>query len=222
MKDFQQNIVPALGQNKEVYYPITESEHGLRILFVGNSITKHQPKPSIGWERDCGMAASCEERDYVHLLLAKMQNESIPVTASILKVAPFEWGFQSMAVEDMYAQGRGFAADIVIMFFGANVDKTYDVDPNPPKTFGQAYEELRNWLDVGHTRFFHSQGYYIRPKLDEEKQAIAEKHGDVFINIEDIRNRAETHGMYNHPNDLGMQEIADRFWEAMKADIVRE
>lgn len=214
MNDLQENIVPVLNQNKEEYYPLTESEQGLRVLFVGNSITKHEPKPSIGWDRDCGMAASCVENDYVHLLLEKLRQSDIPITASILQVAPFEWEFQTMPVQSTYEKGRAFGADVVIMFFGANVTKSYDADPNPPKTFGAAYEELRNWLDTGHTRFFHSQGYYIRPKLDEEKQAVAEKYGDGFIGIEDIRNRAETHGMHNHPNDLGMSEIAQRFWKA--------
>ena len=28
-----------------------------KILFVGNSITKHAPKADINWLNDCGMAA---------------------------------------------------------------------------------------------------------------------------------------------------------------------
>ena len=40
------------------------------------------------------------------------------------------------------------------------------------------------------------------------------------MNLEDIRNREDAHGRYNHPGDLGMQLIADRFWEKM-ADRVR-
>ena len=216
MKNLQENIVPVLDQNKEEYYPLTETEGGLRILFVGNSITKHAPKPSIGWDRDCGMAASSLENDYVHLLLQKLKEKGVPVTASILQVAPFEWEFQAMSVADTYARGRAFAPDIVLMFFGANVTKAYDTDEHPSKTFGQAYTELRNWLDTGRTRFIHSQGYYIRPKLDAEKREVAEKYGDAFITIEDIRTRAETHGMHNHPNDLGMREIAERFWETLE------
>ena len=40
---------------------------------------------------------------------------------------------------------------------------------------------------------------------------MAKKRGDVFVNMEDIRTRADAHGRYNHPGDLGMQLIADRF-----------
>ena len=42
---------------------------------------------------------------------------------------------------------------------------------------------------------------------------MAKKRGDVFVNMEDIRTRADAHGRYNHPGDLGMQLIADRFWQ---------
>jgi hypothetical protein len=39
-----------------------------RILFLGNSITMHGAKPSIGWSNNCGMAASALDKDYVHVL----------------------------------------------------------------------------------------------------------------------------------------------------------
>lgn len=39
----------------------------LKILFVGNSITRHGVCRELGWEHEAGMAASSEENDYIHL-----------------------------------------------------------------------------------------------------------------------------------------------------------
>ena len=75
MQNFQENIVPSLGQNSQDVFIYNNPNSKLRILFVGNSITKHAPKPSIGWNRDCGMAASSIEHDYVHLIVKKIMDQ---------------------------------------------------------------------------------------------------------------------------------------------------
>lgn len=83
---------------------------------------------------------------------------------------------------------------------------------NPPKTFGEAYEDMRNLLSHnGKAKVLLSMGFYIKPKLEEEKRAVAEKYGDVFIDTSDIYSREDTHEMFNYPSDIGMQAIANRF-----------
>jgi hypothetical protein len=106
------------------------------------------------------------------------------------------------------------------MFYGANVSRDYDTMENPPKTFGESFEEMRNLLsNNGKAKVFISEGFYIRPVLDAEKKAVAEKYGDTFIEMDDIRTKPETHGLFNHPGDLGMEEIANRFWEHIKPTV---
>ena len=213
----QENIVPATNQNSGSFFPRDEvTGNGLKILFVGNSITKHGPKPDIGWLCDWGMAATSLENDYVHKTMEKIREIRSGSGFAMLQVAGYERGFYTLHPSEIYQAAREYKPDIVIMFFGDNVCKEYNTEENPPRTFGEAYEELRNWLDSGKTIFIHSQGFYIRPKLDNEKQAVAEKYGDTFVSIDDIRTREDTHGKFNHPNDLGMQLIAERFFEAVR------
>ncbi|MEE0946222.1 MAG: hypothetical protein U0M42_05290 [Acutalibacteraceae bacterium] len=212
MRDLQENIVSSKNQNTFDYYEFDKGE-GIRVLYVGNSITKHAPKLDIGWEKDCGMAASCIEKDYVHLVQAKVKEYHPDAAFSILQVANYEREFYTREPENYYVGAKDFKPDIIFMFFGANVNGEYDKTENPPKTFGKAYEDLRNYLVDGRdVLVVHSQGFYIRPVLDSEKEAVAKKYCETFVNLDEMRVLPETHGMYNHPNDLGMQLIADKFW----------
>ena len=223
MKDFQENIVPALGQNSANVFLYNNEKSKLKILFAGNSIAKHAPKPSIKWTNDCGMAASSVDHDYVHLIVKRIMEKYDPnVSYGIAQVAQYERNFFEESPAVNYAEARDFGADLILMFFGANVPKTYDVDKNPSKTFGSAYEEMRNYLSRdGEATVYHSMGFYIRPVLNAEKKAVAEKYGEEFIDLKDIQDRTDVRGMYNHPNDFGMQLLADRFFEHMEKDIKR-
>ena len=222
MKDLQENIISSVNQNKLHVYMYGNT--GFKVLFVGNSITKHSPRPQAGWNNDCGMAASSPDKDYVHLLIEKFRTEYRSDTSfCIAQVADFEREFDkgnlSESIEKGYSLAKEYMPDIIIMFFGANVSKEYEKTQEHKIKFGAAYEQLRNYLVNDHSIVFHSQGFYIRPVLDAEKEEVARKYGDTFINIENIRNREETHGLFNHPGDLGMQEIADTFWKAIKQHL---
>lgn len=221
MNNYQENIVPALGQNSENVFLHENENSKIKILFVGNSIAKHAPKPEIGWDRDCGMAASSADCDYVHLIVRMiMEKYDKNVSYGIAQAAQYARTFTEKGPECDYSAAKDFCADLILMFYGANVPKTYDTDENPKKTFGKAYEDMRNYLARGSdVAVFHSQGFYVREKLDAEKLAVAEKYGDVFINIDDIRSLPESHGMFNHPCDEGMKMLADRFFEKIESTV---
>lgn len=220
-RDLQENNVPAANQNRCDFFNLKDGS-GVRVMFVGNSITKHGIKESIGWYNDCGMAASEEKCDYVHRLMEKISEKDNDAAFSVLQVANFEREFPVFDIEKEYKQAKKFAPDIVIMFFCANVNREYDAAENPKEkfkvTFGERYEELRNWLKVKDTTvIIHSQGFYSRPKLDSEKKNVADKYNDNWIELDDFSQTEEVRDpRFNHPNDLGMEKIADRFWDTIK------
>ncbi len=223
MNKYQENVISSVNQNEKDEYIYHADGSKIRVLFVGNSITLHGKLPEKNWNNDCGMAASCPENDYVHLVVSKIKEKYDPnVTFGILQVANYERRFMEVTPNELYGEvlPERLHADVVIMFFGANVPKDYHTIENPPKTFGQAYEDLRNYLDLdGKNTFYHSMGFYIREGFDDTKREIAEKYGDTYIDIEDIRQRDDTHGRFNHPGDIGMAAIADRFFETIEPRV---
>lgn len=44
----------------------------LNVLFVGNSLLHHAPYDEVSWTGDWGMAASCPEKDYYHIVRKKL------------------------------------------------------------------------------------------------------------------------------------------------------
>ena len=47
-----------------------------RVLILGNSITRHGVLEKIGWTTDWGMAASAQEKDFVHLIAHDLEELS--------------------------------------------------------------------------------------------------------------------------------------------------
>ena len=87
--DFQKNIVPAQNQVRTAFctFGAPASEGGTRVLYVGNSITRHGPKPSMGWTNDCGMAASLIDKDYVHVNAALVSAHDPKASFAYMNVA---------------------------------------------------------------------------------------------------------------------------------------
>ena len=220
--DLQANPGPALGPNAKNQTAFDATKKGPRVLFIGNSITLHGPRPQIGWTNNWGMAASARDLDYVHRLQKKIAEVQPEAQCCLLQVAgSFERSFfkPEWTCESHFKWARAFKPDVIVMFFGANVPKGYDAGKlTPARSFGEALDAFRTYLDPdGKALVLMSQGFYIRPKLEEEKAVVAKKHGDVVVDMKDIQNSKEAHGKYNHPGDLGMEMIANRFWQHLES-----
>ena len=93
----EKNTVSAKGQLAETDHVKFDfpADDGIRVMFVGNSITLHGKNANIGWHNECGMAASSKEKDYVHLLEASIKKCDPHAAFCICQVADWERGYKN-------------------------------------------------------------------------------------------------------------------------------
>ncbi len=216
-KDFFNNTVSSKGQLKEnefVSFNIKENEK-LRVLFVGNSITRHGICEDIGWRRDCGMAASSIDNDYVHRTVKKLEEIYDTVSIGIAQIADWERNFYNDTVLEKYNAVLEFNADVVIIRVGENVYHTdeelekYDFNTNFGKMaayfFGNAERKVVTGL------------FWARDSIERMIKKIAEDNDYIFVSIKHIGeqdkckalNEYAHSGVACHPNDFGMKKISD-------------
>jgi len=196
----------------------------LKVTFLGNSITRHGRKDDIGWFWDFGMAASCKEKDYVHLL-ATYIDQYKPATYCISQIAAWEFVYKTgNTTLASFEAARNFSADILIVKLGANCPKT-DFDK---EAFVREFELLLNYHNPEGKAKIYIAGDFYHHVVNDVIEQYALKKGYPFIKLEDLSDdpnmRAyglfEHGGVAGHPGDAGMKAIADRIWEMMKSTIV--
>lgn len=196
-----------------------------RILFLGNSITLHGPKADIGWPNNWGMAASAQDKDYVHVLVRSIAEATgkSPVIM-VENIADFE---QRYEVYDLAKLKKAveFKADTVIVAIGENVSSLHSKE-NATK-FGERLSKLLKILkEGGNPAIVVRSTFWLDRTKDEILKQACMDVGGVFVDIgglgKDESNyaRSERHfehsGVAAHPGDKGMQNIANALLDAMK------
>ena len=72
------------------YYLEGDKNADVRIMFIGNSLTIHELKPEIGWNKQCGMAASDINHDYVHIVYKNLLNKYKSVSICVCNAKEWE------------------------------------------------------------------------------------------------------------------------------------
>jgi hypothetical protein len=217
----------ALVHAEEVSAGTTSPDVG-KILFLGNSIALHGPY--VAWTRvgGWGMAASAPEKDYVHLVAGAIASRTgVPLRiaptrsdlprwyhgnpplelgdANVLNIADiFERNYDTWENARIQRQIEA-KPDIVILQVGENMPS------GDMETFRLALRTLLKGLkEKSDPRIFViSVILGAKPEVDKIKREVCDEDPGrrFFVDLEDVR--VDASGAAGHPNDVGMQTIAD-------------
>lgn len=212
----------------------------IRILVIGNSITQHGASSSLGWNGTWGMAASAEDKDYVHQLIAKIKTKTTDYEIMYRNISEFEKYFYDFGkfVTDNYKDLADFDADIIIATFGANCNNSNnEVDPeyNAPYAFSAAYyENIINFFNVdGNAKVIAGKTVLTTNAVLSAIDAAAALHpewklvdmtsytGDeynatsYYKSYPDVFASNIREAVIGHPGDKAMEAMANDLWRVL-------
>ncbi len=189
----------------------------IKVLFVGNSITRHAPKADIGWSGDWGMAASCREKDYVHLVVKALEEKYTAVDYCIAQAAQWEVNYYNgiEVLNEYYTKARDFDADIVIIRIGENINRDKNKELSCKPYFA---EMIKFFAKNPSAKVIVTDNFWKIEALDTAFKEVADENGYTLCHIGDLEDdkrtmalgRYEHEGICLHPGDYGMRCIADR------------
>ena len=219
-ENMKANTVSSAGQVEKigsVFFPEEKKDAELKVLFVGNSITLHGYLPDIGWYGTWGMAASSKENDYVHRTVAMLREAYGDTAFCIAQGANWERGYENTAavLEAEYTAARDFAADIVIIRIGENVNREANAKLPIKPYFA---EMVKFFASNPNAKVIVTDLFWKCDALDEQIRAAAFENGWTFVHLGDLEQDPATmalgefehSGVAHHPGDYGMEMIAKR------------
>ena len=222
MNQIEKNTVPSKNQLQSSSVTFVNScGKGIKVMFVGNSITKHGIKEEIGWYGTWGMAASDENKDYVHLLIQKINETNPGASYCICQAANWERNYKNGSEYlNEYEQAKNFESDLIIFRLVENCpQEDFDKD-----IFYLEYQNLIDYLNGSRrakiiltTSFWKHVGDDVILKVAKERNYPYAYLGELG---EDDAMKAiglfEHSGVANHPGDLGMEKIAGHIFDKIK------
>lgn len=220
-EQIKKNTVNAANQLRETEYVTFENTDGagIRVMFVGNSITLHGVAHHIGWHNNWGMAASAKEKDYVHRMISKINAVKEDASYCICQVSAWERGYME-GTEKFYAlyeSARNFHADLIVLRFVENCS----FDGFDEELFKTELGKLLNFFDPERrAQTIITTGFW-RHCADDTIREFAKENQISVVELGDLGEKDEMKalglfehsGVANHPGDSGMEKIAERIFE---------
>ncbi len=189
---------------------------GIKVAFVGNSITRHGRAPQIGWNCDWGMAASAKEKDYVHVISKGLEDKNIAANICICNASEWERTCGTGVKLQYFEKVKLFRPDVLVM----RIVENWPVGDFLPEVFEAAYDGLIEYLRADNTRIILSTGFWKHPG-DEIIMKIAGKKRLPCVYLGELgemesmkaAGRFAHTGVAAHPGDAGMEWIAKKLFE---------
>ena len=198
----------------------------LKVVCLGNSITRHGYLPDVEWYSDWGMAASKPENDYCHVLERELQTFNKRTRVHPQNIYPFE---RNPYCDIDSLIGKTCAeADIIILRICENVS---DID-----AFEQNISRLIEYCTNITPHVIVSGAFWPHEKKERILVSAAERHalefvplswityqsdvypkkGDILYDIDGKQYPITKEFIITHPNDKGMRAIATALLRAIK------
>lgn len=200
-----------------------------KVLFLGNSITKHGPKADIDWHGNWGMAATAEARDYVHVVTdGLMQAQDVAPQIFVGNIAGFEREHAKPGydLDKALADAVAFGASHIVIAIGENVP-ALTTDAAKAAFKAQMQKLLAKLNGPQKPVVVVRSCFWANPAKDQILEETCKEVGGRFVNIaalsKDESNYARSErpykhaGVANHPGDKGMQAIADAILKTLLA-----
>jgi hypothetical protein len=198
----------------------------IKILILGNSITRHGPLPAEKWYGDWGMAASSADNDYVHVLIKKIR-EDIPKSTIDYRaqgIAFWERDFAfdfSTNPETKDILTLPYNPDILIIRLGENVQEEY----GKANDYEKALNTLIDKFKTDSTLVLVTGNFWSNEFKDRVQKKVSQNNGYAFVDFSDLdrdtSNKAlDTYegGVGQHPSDKGMLNIATKIFDKIKSE----
>ncbi len=208
--------------------PIISRGDDYRILAVGNSITIHPPCDY--WWNYCGMAASRPEKDYIHTLVNYLENDYSNVHFDIVSYSYWEEDTERSLLLPNLDQALRHNYDLIIIQLGENVNST--------KRFSKDFKNLVSYIkqDFSDSQIIIIGDYWYLDGRDNIKKNVARELDCDYVNLKNIKcntdykanegdsvlglnnkwHKIDNYDVARHPNDLGMEYIADKIYEVIE------
>jgi alpha-galactosidase len=196
-----------------------------KVLFLGNSITKHGPKKDIDWSGNWGMAATAEANDYVHLVTKALTEKAGAAPEVMVKnIADFERAYAGYDITTKLKDAIEFKAELIILAIGENVPALKAAEDKAK--LQASVTALLNALKADRKPTILVRScFWANATKDEALQLACTEVGGIYVNISSLgkdeanygrSERPYKHaGVANHPGDKGMAAIAAALVKAL-------